>query len=179
MFNLLPLEQKKRIRREYLTRVSIIACLFGLGAIVISVVFLVPLYILSRSIEAEAATAKKELLATLLLKEADSIRKNLSELKSKLKILDKVADDRRPSQVIERLVLEKPAHVTLENISYRRVGEKVAELVVRGKAKDRETLTLFLKNVKESKEFEKADVPVSDFAGNAEIDFTLTAKGDF
>ncbi len=173
MINLIPESAKRRIRREYLARVfSVWAFLLSL-AFCASTALLVPSYVLyARQIHAvttisESLKKKSESFKSIntTLKEANVFASQLSATSTNAV---------HAAEVLSHLEASRPLNVSLAGLSVVVDEKKGPTIVARGTAKTREDLRTFIEALKRDAFFDNAQVPVSDLAKDAELDFTVT-----
>lgn len=178
--NLLPEQEKKIIQKEYALRRVVVWCGLVVGVLTISLILLVPSYVLSRlkasDVQSELDTSKRTLESQLL--PAD-VTKAVASAAHDADALKPFADPLSAYNII-RIFETKPASIRIYQINFSNLGTDQAgaalkpSLEVYGKAVDRESLTSFGKSLEQRSEFASVDIPVSNFVRETNIDFTMT-----
>ncbi|HEY4490261.1 MAG TPA: hypothetical protein VJC12_03350 [Candidatus Paceibacterota bacterium] len=179
MFNLLPDEDKKKVLNEYSLRRIAITLLFLFVSGLIALIAIFPSKLLSesksRSIEKEVSFSKTS--ETLVEETALSAR--VSEIKSKLIAL-KGDELTTKVNLIDRIVNKRDSRIQIISFTYNSGDDKSSgSIVLYGVAQDREALLNFLKNLKTEELFKDANLPVSNFTKERNLDFTIEIKGKF
>jgi len=174
MANLLPLIEKKKIKREYRVRIGIVSLLFLSVLIIIAFVSLIPLYISSsyklNDVLKQMESKKQE---TLYVDEKNNPIKITQDINNKLAVLEKKDSILPPSSDLITIVVgHKPNNVKINAIFYDR-GLTDGKVVLNGIARNRETLLSFLKSLEEDKIFTKVDLPISSFVEERDIEFSI------
>ncbi len=175
MINVLPKEEKKALKREYWLRFASVT--FSLLSIigVIATLLLLPSYFFSISKMALA----EEKLETFNRANPDiatyDINTTILTINSKLGLLV-VKDQAQPvsEKIMTTILGNLPSGITIENILYTETEAKDTIIEVHGIASDRTALRTYQSTLKENPAIKEADVPLSDFLGKSDIDFTMT-----
>ncbi len=170
MFNLLPESEKKILRREYARRrafVFFIAC----GAlIVIAVVMLIPSYVLSHVKYGAAITDRDA--TTKESKDSPALPVgDMQHIQDLLTFVGTGQPATTSSSIITTVAMARPKGIKILSISLV-WGDKPAAQV-RGISATRESLRTFTDALKTSNIFDAVDLPVSSFAKDADIPFTI------
>lgn len=175
MLNLLPQEQKIGLEREYKTRRLLAWTTILLVILAISLLLLVPSYILSQT---KTAEVKGQLEHTKNILDAE-LQPN--DLTNDLTEAARNARDMMPFTPKEsvysliKLFESKPASIKITNITYlEKKGDDPTTMTLAGIAADRESLKAFGRLMEARAEFSKVDLPVSNFAKERNIDFNIT-----
>lgn len=173
MFHLLPEKEKKVLKREYLFRlIFVILCFVG-ASLVVASVFLLPSYLLSNRKLADLNEQNSQIKQDIQKKTDPNLAKFLSSLKGNLAAL-KITNTTGSSSVpIKEITDKKTSGITLNQffINYNDSGSSI---IVSGNAKTRDYLTTFYHDIQSIPDFSKVDLPISDFAADKNIDFTMT-----
>lgn len=177
MINLFPISEKKKIRKDYLLRLSVVVLFFVSGLIVISIVLLFPKFILSSF---EYSIAQEQ-----LIKEKENLKgvngtidpiKIATDTNNKLNILKKEGyKTPMSSEVISVVVDSKPVNIKIGSIFYDRSAIS-GKVTISGISKDRETLLSFLRSVETNGMFSDVDLPISSFVEGRDIEFSIIAN---
>lgn len=178
--NLLPRERTRAFRQQYFLRLLTVAGVLGIVLVVVHGLLLLPTYLL---LTGEAQEAQKELATLKALENTenkDEASKKLEELNTQAKRLESVLEYKSATEVIESLLKAPLTGISLSRISYvppTLQGE--GRLVVSGTALSRSALDTFVKELKKNTRFSVVDLPISAYAKETNLDFTISISGDF
>lgn len=180
MINLLPDEYKKTIHREHQLRILTINALFFCYLALISLALFFPSYILTR-VRVEEARAEGEAVAATVGGKQD-VGKIVGELGVAAQIAREIGADLSAPSVhsLLKLLDGKPTGIRVTEISFAAQGAAGAadaaavghELVLRGTARNRESLTSFNKFLSAQTQLSQVDIPISNFAKERNFEFT-------
>ncbi len=174
MFNLLPFEEKKKLRKEYKRRLFVVFLLMLLLAEGIMVVLLVPTFILMRSHEQDLNAQLLEYSVLAAEGEGSSFNVLLKQTTEKLNELSPLRNKARTSEAVIKIVSIKPAGVHLERFTYKAGKDFVTgDIVIDGKSDTRDALLLFRKALEAEPSFSAIRLPVSNFALEKDIPFSV------
>ncbi|OHA20900.1 MAG: hypothetical protein A2849_01980 [Candidatus Taylorbacteria bacterium RIFCSPHIGHO2_01_FULL_51_15] len=179
MFNLLPKAEKIAIRREYRVRLVIIILWSLFVTCSIASILLLPSYLLSSQKEEAAEKRFETLLANAQRTSGEDPSALLSDAKSRLELLSHKAPDVFLHDVVVQTASLKTERISLTGISFSDAGEKGRQIGVTGVAKDRSALLTYVKALEHSGLFKSVEVPISNFAKDVDIDFSLRATASF
>ncbi|PIT96845.1 hypothetical protein COT82_00965 [Candidatus Campbellbacteria bacterium CG10_big_fil_rev_8_21_14_0_10_35_52] len=178
MRNLLPQEDKEIIYKEYRMRIAIVSLLFLFFTILIAIVSVMPSYFISES-KKRAVEKYSEVVKKSITEKENSVSNDiLFTTKEKLKLL--AFDKEHPllKNIFEIIISDKPDGVTINGLSYNKLSNNKVVIVV-GKADKRENLLMFKKLLERETLFTEIFLPVSDFALDRDIEFTIKISGNF
>lgn len=174
MINLLPDNEKKAIDREYKLRHLIVilwACLFF---IIATGLFMLPSYVLTLY-KGKASNSDIAKAAALNQAEEQKSKKEIDDAKSFMKVLQPVSGLLLPTNIIAIINKDKTPNNTISNISYSRADDGSAiTILVKGVSKTRQSLSQFKEALTHETGITSVDIPVSNFAKESNIDFTIT-----
>jgi len=177
MYNLLPQIQKDTLLREYRSRLVIAALVLVALALVIASVLLVPSILLSSQKE-ESATRRFEALRSRTGRgDEKELERVLRESKSVLALLRHEAPKTLFHELLMSMVAVKTSHVSLVNFSFTPSEAGTFQADVSGIAKDRAGLVAFVKALEQTGFFEAVTAPISDFAKDTNIEFSVHITG--
>jgi len=171
MINLLPLEEKEKIKAEYRVRVFVVILFFVFATIIIATVLLLPRYLFLETRERVYGGELSKIDIDL----ADGQRelKNvLRDTKRKVDILESGADKVNVYHDIFLPVLENRNTIEIDGISYENTRDDDV-LLVSGISPDRDTLLDFIKKLEQNPSFGNVELPVSNFIKNKDIEFSM------
>ncbi|KKW41074.1 MAG: hypothetical protein UY91_C0027G0004 [Parcubacteria group bacterium GW2011_GWB1_55_9] len=173
--NLLPPERQRALSRGYLARFITVIVFMGIALILIAAALLLPSYVLL----AKNEHTKKDYLANSKSAISSAEEKDLS---TRLSVLSAntaalIALGKAPSAsaaVRTMLALPRPG-IALSDFSYTSAaGKKPGALVVSGTAKTRDALRSYQTTLQNAPFARSADLPVSAYAKDSDIAFTIT-----
>ncbi|GEM_PF-6487004 len=181
MINLLPELYKLQFSREYRWRVAVIALLFLDALVITASILLVPSFLQSAvpatgaalpAVTKDAAKQAANLHAGLLAQTA-TLSTALKALTSGATPVPFFTD------VMTAIGADKPKAVSVTSISYslNSVSDDSsvsAALVMRGVAATRDDLARFVAALKAEKQVSNVQVPISDYAADTSVPFTIT-----
>lgn len=174
MLNLIPLEQKKRLEKEYKTRKFIMWATHVVVVLSISIVLLIPSYILSRTKAGEVMNELdhvKRVLDTEL--QPSEVTRELMEAAQNAQDLKPFTQTNSVYQLV-KIFESKPANIRISNIIFDNEREpEPATITLTGIAADRESLRVFGRLMEARAEFATVDLPVSNFAKEKNIEFNM------
>ena len=173
MDNLLPQEDRQRIRKEY--RFRSFAVFFALCVVVecFGVVFLLPAYFYAQSRESIALAQKTSL--SKVEGGDQAILDKLKSLQSKILFL-------RPephvdfSQTIKLILEHLDGAVTIQSISIQANDASTHNISIRGQAIKRQDLLTFKQNLEKTKNVQSVSIPISDYAQETNLNFSATVS---
>lgn len=174
--NLLPQKEKTENRWNYFCRFS--ASLAGalLASSFIGCVLLLPSYIL---IKVKQAELKTNLVSLKNLREADGgedVYRILEATDEKVNFLSSKSA-LSLTMAIKKVIERRPAGVKIVGLSYqpqKDADNLSAKLSLNGVSNNREAIVGFVKKLQQEPSFSSINVPVSDFAKDRDIEFSLT-----
>jgi len=174
MANLLPLIEKKLIRKEYRVRLAVVAALLIASLVSISVILLAPTFILS-SYKYSSATNQLNTEKKKISDSAEGIDpiKTAKEVNAQLVVLGGEGSLLPLSyDVFTTIVGYKPGSIKIESMFYDR-GQISGRISVGGVSKDRETLLSFLQSLEGEEMFDIVELPISSFVEGEDIEFSI------
>jgi len=179
MFNLLPKQEKEAIRREYRIRLAIVILWFSFATLVIASVLLVPSILLSSQKEKAAEQRFDTLSKSIKKDDAAALDSVLRKAQSHLALLSHEAPTVLLHELLVNIVSTKTDSVSLARFSFAKASEGKRYADINGISKDRATLLAFVRALERSGLFEKVEVPISNFAEDTDIEFSIRALGVF
>lgn len=174
MINLLPSEEKKKVRMDYRLRLGAIVALAITLLFLASLILLSPVYLLTlskhqfaseRFVKLESEQGKTE-------QERD-INTRIGEVNKKVDLFLKEDKDQVVfSEIITKIIEMKGTAIKLQNMFYESSpGRK--RFVISGRADDRDNLARFVENLKKDPFFTTVDIPISSYIKSTDIDFSV------
>ncbi len=177
MPNLLPEKNKKEILREFLSRFSVFFLIFSFVTFCIFIVALTPSYILSNVNKSSVQDNISVSRGFLKLRKQDSLDGILKQESEKLKSLKTSSESFKVTKLLKEVIEDKPKNVKIDGFFYEKEntpdGKQQLSLVVRGTAKDRNTLVNFINDLEGESDFSKVDFPVSNLLKGESANFSV------
>jgi Tfp pilus assembly protein PilN len=178
MFNLLPEKDKENILKEYSTRRTIILFMFVSTLGLIASTAFLPAYIVSRAEVAETENQIKQIKESPLFAESEKMHTALAQANTKISILSKENGVMQISEVIALAVKGNGQAIRVTGFSFQKNKGK-SKLMITGMARDRESLSNFVKELEKEKRFETVNLPVSNFTKDRNAEFSIDIQGTF
>ncbi len=171
MSNLLSQEQQKKVYQEYVSRRGSVLLVFGCFSLCALFIFLLPSYVISYFKEQELQLAVKEFTRSDLLSNEHTLEHTLQAVNEKLDMVSVSNATSSISAVVTTIVTDRVPGIIINKISYQQATP--ATIVVGGVSHGRENLTAFIKNLSKEGLFSSVTVPISDFAKDINIVFSI------
>lgn len=179
MRNLLPIKDKKYIRREYFIRLLSIGMLLVFFTALLSSVFLLPSLFISQTNEMAIRDQSEISKKSLEIQEQNISDTLLNEANEKLSLLSAEVDRPLIQDAIRTVIDDLPNGVVLYSISYSEIPDEQGRITLIGVAESRSALLSFTKFLEQESLFSSATLPVSNFAQDNNIDFSIQLKMEF
>ncbi len=178
MANLITTKQKKGIRLDYFIRLCALSLLVLslLGSFLLA--YVVPYYFSVSEKDNQAAESFKNAI-NVENKEnvGESATQVVAETLDELKVEELYNGSQvTPSTYFSKVIENKNSSIRLTNYSFSLQKAGVALIVVGGVSKNREGLVTFIEDLRSKAGFASVDYPVSDYANDRDIPFTLNIK---
>ena len=179
MINLLPIEEKKKIHRDYVFRLLAVALGVVSVSAVIGIVTLFPSYFISDFQKRAAIEEAERTRKTNAEGDQENIASLLKEAQQKLEILSPESEKVFLRTIFDTAIGYKPDTVALTGMVYQEGSEGKLTFIMNGIADNREDLLVFSQNLKRDALFDDVELPVSNLAKDRNINFTLTVVSMF
>jgi len=175
MINLIPIEEKKEIRNDFLGRlVTVFFTMLGI-VLLIATVATLPAFVFSyskkSSIDNKMELQKNEIMPAVD-KEAQTAIKDLN---NRLGSIEKTMNDKYvfSQNIITEIVSRKTSGIKINRIFYENDKSRGRIVEINGIAASREQLLLFRRSFEDSGVFKSVDLPISNFIKGYNIEFSL------
>ena len=173
MFKLLSEPAREKVYTEYSLR-RVVIFVIGLNAVLfVGIVALIPAFILSMSHLNVAESRTTALKNSPTHETSLELVKWLSETNQKLSILSPATNKDAPYEYFQKIIGAKPQGISLQSFNLKK-DKKDISISIQGSAVDRKALLDFESQLNASGNFEKAIIPVSNFAKDKDINFDLS-----
>lgn len=180
MINLLPTEEKKKVRTIYRARVAVVVLIFLTVLALLSLASLAPSYFAASS-KYDAASLASEITESenkMLKEDLESMAKEANKAAA---LLSSQNADLSPRGVFSEIVSLKQSGIRITGLSYSiavaaKKGEQQSRekrIAVSGAAETRESLLSFMDTLKSKDLFASADLPISNFVKERDLDFSI------
>lgn len=173
MLHLLTEDHKEKILKEYQRRAWVVFSLGIIAVVVVSTLFMVPVYIMTYSRYSEAVDIKKNLDKEIAIREDAGVSQNIKDMSSSLSALSMFDKNDLPSVYIEKISKIKPSDVRINKILFTPSEGSNTAIDISGKARTRASLVEFTERLKKENIFENINIPISNFAKDSNIDFSV------
>lgn len=175
MFNLLPKQEGEEVKREYRYRLVIISVIFLTASFFLGIILLIPSYIISSKREKRVSLEYEEAKKVSEASEYKDLNDVIGKTNEKLGILTPKEGALYLHDVISNIVRLKNSGIKIDRFSFK-AGR---EIQVSGTALNRESLLSFTRSLERDKTFSGVETPISNFARNTDIDFSIKVTGNF
>lgn len=175
VINILPLQEKKFLRRKYKSRlVTVFLNLFSLVG-VLSIILLLPSYMLSSSKENIA----EERLESFNISNPEivtmDLEKTISDINKKLLFISKNDTNQQITEKVFGWLLEnRPKGVTFSQILYNKRSDGGLVLDIHGVARDRTVLRNLKLILDKNLDYKEVNLPISNFLEKSDLNFTIS-----
>ena len=161
-------------------RKAIVLFLFLFVSGIIAVIFLLPSNILSASKAAGIEKQIQNARNSVIFKEADSLNASLKNINLKLSSLTSFKNTISTESLFVKIIDKKTSNIRISNFSYKKAsGKEQSSTTISGVARDRESLSQFVKALESEPLFTTVNLPVSNLTKNKNPDFSIEIKGGF
>ena len=180
MINLLPIEEKKKMRAEYRFRLGIMIAFAVVVLSFINLILLSPVYLLTLSKYQFASEKLAELESEQgRTGQEKEINAQISAINKRVNLfLEKNKEQSLFSEVITKIIETKGPTIRIQNMSYELTSQK-ERFVVSGRADDRDILALFIESLKKDSFFTTVNIPISSYIKSTDIDFSVVLEKNY
>ena len=177
MANLITEKQKKEIRIDYLIRLN------SLSLLILS---LLGLFILAYVVPYYISVGKKDMQVAEQFKTVINVENKENTGESSIKIISQTSDEMAALELydanggdddeLNKIIKNKNSDIKINKLSSINLKNGQVQLFVTGVSKTRDGLVSFIDDLKSKASFASVDSPISNFANNSNIPFTLNIK---
>jgi len=179
MANLITEKQKKAVKNEYIIRASSVSLLIPISLLgLFLLAYVIPYYLSVREKDLWVAEQFKTVI-NVENKEntGESMTRAVSQTLDELKAVENYSKGTFiPSTYFNKIIENKNSNIKITKLSFSLLRQGQGQFFVTGVSKNREGLVSFIEDLKSKAEFYSVDSPVSDFAKDSDIPFTLNIK---
>ena len=181
MFNLLLESEKKTLQTEYKLRL-VISVFTAIALLALtSILLLLPPYTLSVSKENLAEKKLSELRVENAKKQDSKLLATIKDADRKISLLAAAPTQELQSKILGEVLKEKTDSIKIKNLLYARAsGDGTGNgftIKISGIARDRVSLLEFSRRLTGNSRFARVNLPVSNFAKDEDISFTIEIQG--
>ncbi len=173
MFNLIPQDLKEEIKKDYKLKRLILIFLFIIFVEVSLLIFLFPTWLISFYKEKDVVSRSKEIKDASLGNTASETINTIKSLNSKLGAINNTLEYPKLNPLVKYILSKKTSFISINRIVYTRKGETAATMNLGGVSATRESLLSFVKSLEDGKVFKKVDLPISNFAKDRNLNFSI------
>jgi hypothetical protein len=178
MANLITEKQKKFLRIDYLIRFYSVSLLILslLGAFFLA--YVIPYYISVINKDLQVAEQFKTVInAENKENTGESVSRVVSQTLDEMKTVELYSKEVAiPSSYFKQIIESKNSSIQLNKLSFNLIDKSQGQLLVSGVSKNREGLVVFIEDLKSKEGITSVESPVSNFAKDSDISFTLNIK---
>jgi Tfp pilus assembly protein PilN len=175
MINLIPIEEKKKIRKDFYYRLLIVFLILFVFLAFVSLVAMVPAYV--TSVDKKISINKKlEIQKNEVMPEIDQQAQiAIKDLDNRLGLLEKARENKYvfSKKVIDEIISKKVSGIKINRIFYENDSLEGRKVNITGLAQNREQLLLFRRALENDSTFKNVDLPISNFVKGQDIQFNL------
>ncbi|MCR4330342.1 MAG: hypothetical protein NUV49_00415 [Patescibacteria group bacterium] len=172
MINLLPLEEKKKVRGEYFARLTITTLYFLFATALIITVFIVSSYISLAAAE-QVVRDRLNALASGEVPVVEEFDRIIEETNKKIKILQSGDKDERIYDQVFGTIISHKGDIRITGLLYEKAKDGSVLVRLTGVSPDRESLLAFTRVLEQKSPFTDVEVPVSNFVKERDIEFSM------
>ena len=172
--NLLPQKRSRALRRDYFLRLAIVAALFLTSLVLASAVLLLPTYVFLTASESTKKARLADIELSLSSADEVALSAQLTALSNGAAALIALADTPSASAAIRSALALPHPGVTLSSFTYSPgTDEEPRKLGISGSSATRDALRTYQLALQSAPFATSADLPVSAYAKDADIGFTI------
>lgn len=177
--NLLPEDRIRSLRRVYFMRLAVVAVLLLSGVILVHGVLLLPSYLHVRNEVGERTASLAALTTTLAGSEEKEISARVAALGEDSAHLARLSSVPKASAAVRAIAALPRSGIRLTGFSFAPKAGTETTMSVSGVATTREALRTFEQSLADQPFITSADLPISAYAKERDISFTISLTGPF
>ena len=172
MLHLLTDEYKKKVSREYAHRVLIVVSCIVIGLSALGILLIAPSYLKIHSTYTKLINERDLYAEKIKSRQDDNSVDGLRNVMNSITILNTYGQQYSVRDIVLDLVARKQKGISISRISFSKPKD-ISILEVSGKADTRASLVSFSEELKKDTAFSGVTIPLSSFAREKDIDFSL------
>ncbi len=177
MFNVLPHNFKDVIKKKYAYRRTILWMCAGVVLECLYILLLVPSYISIRAQENDMVVSVAPQTVTTAQQDSQTAQ-IFKDVNKKIALLASFPSTKYTHDLVSEIISLKGASVNIKEIMFQSSTATSSTVSVTGVAIDRESLLAFSKKLESDPLFDTVNLPVSNFAKDKNIQFSLTMNAN-
>lgn len=177
--NLLPEERVRSLRGVYFMRLVVVGVFLLSGVTLVHAVLLLPSFLYLRNQVEERAAALASLTTALAGNEEKEISARVAMLAEDSAHLARLSSTPKASTAVRMIAALPRSGIRLTGFSFSPKAGEEATMTVSGVAATREALRTFEQSLAGESYITSADLPISAYAKESDISFTITLTGSF
>lgn len=173
--NLLPKERRSALTRDYFLRLSVVCAIMASILLIISAILLVPTYVFLSKNESMKEKNLASVELTLSSKNEAGFSSRLAMLAGNVSLLNDLASAKSVSKTVSSMLEISRSGIILSDFSYAPdVGTNPGTITISGTAVSRDALRSYQLELSNSPFISSVELPVSAYAKDSDIRFTIT-----
>ncbi len=177
--NLLPEERRRSLRQLYFLRLAVVAVSVLIGVVVVHGILLLPSYLYLHTQVDEREAALATLTSSLAGGEEKEIGIRVARLEEDAAYLARLATTPKASAAVAAIIAVPRPGVRLTGFSFAPKDGAEPQMSVTGIAQTREALRRFEQVIGNEPYVTSTDLPISAYAKERDISFTILITGPF
>lgn len=176
--NLLPKDRLRALQQTYFLRLAVVSLMVLAGVLVVHGVLLLPSYLYLDGQVKERTSTLAHIEAQLAQNEEKEVRARIASLTADAAYLARLGEVSKASTAVSSIVAVPRSGIRLTGFSFAPT-EEGATMTVTGTATTREALRAYESVLSEQAYITSAVLPISAYAKDSNIPFTITLTGPF
>jgi len=173
--NLLPAGRIRVQLWRYISRLGTVAAYLALALVVVAGILLIPTFVFLQNAETTKRARLANIESVLSSSDEAALAARLSALSRNAAILVSLATAPSATNLIRQALAVRRSGITLSGIAYAPAkGSQLGTLMLSGTSASRNGLRAYQLAFANTPEFANADLPVSSYAQDSDIPFTIT-----
>jgi hypothetical protein len=171
MINLLPEENKNKVKDEYKARLLVVLSSLFSVSILIFIIFQTLFYVSIFSME-RSSLNKLSIYKDNFIEDESKLNNDIRNINKKLSILKKDDNTKSIYKDIFNTIVKDRGNLKIIGLSYQRNKAGIKKVYINGKSPDRESIVKFV-SLLNTEGFLEVNSPVSNFVKNKNIEFSV------
>jgi hypothetical protein len=176
--NLLPASKSRALRREYFVR--LVTVTLGLATLVVIIhgVLLLPAYLFAHTQVAREQSELDRIASSASSAQERAVKTEIQGVKADIAYLGRLGTQPTASGAIRAVLAVPHPGITLSGFTFTAPSKtEQTHMTVTGTASTRDALRMYVSSLSQLSYVSKADLPISAYAKDSAIPFTVTLTG--
>ncbi|MCK9351660.1 MAG: PilN domain-containing protein [Candidatus Paceibacterota bacterium] len=179
MINLLPFEEKKKIRTDYYWRVVSVCLPLSAGVLSVAIVSLFPSYYFAQVSNKNTLKESQSAEAVSKKTQADEMKQAVLDANKKISLLKEPIAKNNAGAIFDEILKARPEGVSIAGYDYRTIaaGRKKTDptttIVLQGVSEGREVIQTFVRLLRKNNNFESVDLPISSLISESNFPYSI------